>query len=247
MNRILRWLTVLILLLGWNNPVLAGERKAYIYYNPPAEIAGAVARAGVVAEGVEGLRGYQIRITFDPKVVQVVDADPGTKGIQVQPGNMFRDVPAAVNMVDNTGGEIVFSAANPGYEITGTAELIWFNYKKVGAADPSMAIADGGVLIVDTEMKETRVKSEPAPSELSQLKATKNKAPELPSEKGPEQKTSSPLEIQNDKAAETGSQQRPLKDKADKVGQTITFTGGILLTGLIADYLYCRKRRKRRR
>lgn len=200
MSRFVKSLVVFALFLTWASPVRANGHKAYIYYTPESGKDGQSTKAGLIAEGIEGLRGFEVRMNFDPSVVQISDADQSMAGTQVEMGTMFKDALVAVNRVDNSKGEILISAAKPGAEVTGTTDLIWFDLKSVGPGDPKLNIADGGVQIVDKTMKETRV------------------------------------------TVETGA-----KLETDRIGQSLTMMGGILLTALVAYQLYSNKKHRRRK
>lgn len=71
--------------------------------------------------------GVDLRLAFDPHVVQVVDADPNTPGVQITVGALMegRDYSVACNQAHNTAGVIDFCAA---------------------PRDPATAIDEGGAL-----------------------------------------------------------------------------------------------------
>jgi len=58
---------------------------------------------------INQLNAFAFELTFDPTIVEVVDADPNQEGIQVKPAQNFAFV--VINQVDNTKGLIQFSAA----------------------------------------------------------------------------------------------------------------------------------------
>lgn len=165
-RRVLIGITVVLIAL-WGSPSWAAAGKAYIYYSP--ETGAGLTKAAVIAEDVEGLRGFQVRITFDPKVVQAQS---------VKLGSLFADSLTAVNRVDNQKGELFYSTAKPGYGVTGTTDLLWFELKGIAPGDPQLRIADGGVVIVDSTMRETTLSSN-----SGTLNVAGAGAPPLPSEK----------------------------------------------------------------
>jgi len=76
--------------------------------------------------------GVEFTITFDPTIVQVVDADATAPGVQVGLGNCFvgKDYFEGRNWVDNKNGQIEFAATlyQPAFPITGqcfVASITW--------------------------------------------------------------------------------------------------------------------------
>lgn len=72
----------------------------------------ATAEIEVWVDGVEDLWGFEIAIAFDADLIQIVDANPATAGVQVVPGD-FLESPGqhamvAANDADNEAGTINF-------------------------------------------------------------------------------------------------------------------------------------------
>ncbi len=87
-------------------------------------------------EDVQGLYGYQANITFDPSVVQVVDADPGTPGVQVAVLNTFLQPDnIVVNTVNNAAGTIMCTVMqiSPTLPVSGSGDLFSITFQ--GAAN----------------------------------------------------------------------------------------------------------------
>jgi hypothetical protein len=95
-------------------------------------------RLGFEAEGVtqvevvdiENLYGTEFQIEYDPVVVEVVDADPGTDGVQVAPGDVFAGGNAFVVENSADSGVITFIASrrlpDPAFNGTGSlVEITW--------------------------------------------------------------------------------------------------------------------------
>ncbi len=87
-------------------------------------------------ENVKNMYGIEFQIKFDPKVVQVQDADSSTDGIQVAVGDWLQDGFVAANKVDNSKGTIAFAATllNPAPPLDGdgTVATIAFRAKADG-------------------------------------------------------------------------------------------------------------------
>jgi hypothetical protein len=82
---------------------------------------------------VSNLYGVQFRMSFDPDVAQVVDADPNTAGVQMGMGSLFsgKDHYVARNTVNNTTGvgEFVVTLVAPAIPITGSGTLAVINWQ----------------------------------------------------------------------------------------------------------------------
>jgi YVTN family beta-propeller protein len=91
-------------------------------------------------ENVQGLYGYQANLQFDPAVLEVVDADGVTPGIQVELLSSFLQPEMVVsNVADNAAGTIMCTAMQltPSLPVTGTGDLvaITFQGKVEGLSD----------------------------------------------------------------------------------------------------------------
>lgn len=65
----------------------------------------------IVVEDVTDLYGFECRISFDPAVLEVVDADPAEEGVQVAPGDFLSPDWTLLNAVDNNSGTIDYALA----------------------------------------------------------------------------------------------------------------------------------------
>ena len=67
------------------------ERLPSLYLNPGAVSLGVgeTATVEVWAEGVGGLNTLSLEVKFDPALVQIMDADPASEGIQAAPGDLM--------------------------------------------------------------------------------------------------------------------------------------------------------------
>lgn len=83
---------------------------------------GLTAAVQVRVEGVHDLYALDIRLAFDPAVVQVEDADPATAGVQVRPGDLLKLDLVARNTADNGAGTVWFAMAqaNPSPPVSGS-------------------------------------------------------------------------------------------------------------------------------
>jgi hypothetical protein len=65
--------------------------------------------ADLAIERVSDLYGLQLRIKFDPEVLEVVDADSSQEGIQIEPGTLPAPDFIVLNNADNQAGTIDYA------------------------------------------------------------------------------------------------------------------------------------------
>jgi hypothetical protein len=65
----------------------------------------------IQANALQDLYGYRLRMTFDPDIFRLIDADPNTPGMQIFAGNIFQgsECYELVNTGDNSTGVIDFA------------------------------------------------------------------------------------------------------------------------------------------
>ena len=155
------WVAALVVLtLG----ILPGQAQtpAVVRIAPAsAQVAvGGTVDVAVEVVGVQELYGFDVTVTFDPQVVEVVDANPSTPGIQVAQGLFLEAGFAVVNTADNTAGSVHFltTQLNPSPAKSGTGSLIVIKLrgKKAGAtsaltvSDAQLARRDGFMIASTT-------------------------------------------------------------------------------------------------
>jgi hypothetical protein len=121
-------------------PGEAQEGQAVLHFVPPvlSVIPGQQGTVHLLVEDVQGLYGLELRLTFDPEIVKVTDADPDVFGIQIKPADCWKNGFVAVNRVENGDGRIDFAATRlrPEQAISGTLEIltITFDSRVIGAS-----------------------------------------------------------------------------------------------------------------
>ncbi len=135
MQFLVRYLCVPSLLLALLLPVLtlAQGADAVVRFEPAAAEVGVgeTVTVDIVVEQVADLFGVEVHLTFDPSVVEAVDADPGMAGVQVGLGP-FLDVGfVAVNEVNQGTGHIDFaySAMPPSGPVSGSGVLATITFR----------------------------------------------------------------------------------------------------------------------
>jgi hypothetical protein len=104
-------------------------------------------------ENVQNLYGADIRISFDPAILEVVDADPSVAGVQVQPLSSFL-IPdfvvkkKACNAVDpadpdcQVGGVVWYAVTqlNPSMPVSGSGPLAAVTFKRLLPAKTDLKV-----------------------------------------------------------------------------------------------------------
>lgn len=139
-----------LLWLAGNDPLapalaLAADSNAFLHPEPLAVgmRSGEEKAISIRAENVQDMYGIEFQLKFDPKVVQVQDADDSTDGVQIQVGDWLKDGFVAANRVDNAKGTIAFAATllNPAPPITGDGTIATVNFRAKGDGNSPLKIA----------------------------------------------------------------------------------------------------------
>jgi hypothetical protein len=109
-------------------------------------------------ESISDLYGFDTKIRFDPAILEVVDADAGTPGVQVNLGGWFPGSPSsyvAVNNADNGAGTIDFAATllSPTPALNGSGNIVSISFlaKRAGStplAYHSLKLVNSGSQII---------------------------------------------------------------------------------------------------
>ena len=90
--------------------LLTAEDTQVMVDPPDVEVrVGATTVVSVRIENVTDLYAVDLYLAFDPSVLEVVDADPETEGVQIEPGPFLGTDATGVNVVYAEEGEIDFS------------------------------------------------------------------------------------------------------------------------------------------
>jgi LysM repeat protein len=137
---------------------------------------GASAIVTLRAENVESLYGYQVELSFDPAVLQVVDADPAKTGVQVSLGDFLQPDFVQQNNANNTTGRItcVISQLAPTSPVTGSGDLLSVTFQgkadgqgTIAFADLKLAKSDGTEIAATTQTAQVTVGTPTQPTATS--------------------------------------------------------------------------------
>ncbi len=119
---------------------------------PSSEITvGAMTTVNIRVENVTDLYGAEVHLTFDPALLEVIDADPGTAGVQIEPGPLLSPDFTAQNAVDQAAGKIDFAIAQmpPHDPVSGSGVLAIVTFQ--GKAAGTSAIDFANVILSDRD------------------------------------------------------------------------------------------------
>ena len=117
----------------------AAQAQAIIYTQPsPINlVVGQTANISIWVEDAANVYSYYVRLYFDPRVLQILDADANLPGIQVQDGDFFYRPQSVTtsNWVDNSSGVVTYinQLNDPSMSISGSGKLIAFELQVIAA------------------------------------------------------------------------------------------------------------------
>ncbi|MGE3075191.1 MAG: hypothetical protein AB7N24_15660 [Dehalococcoidia bacterium] len=121
------------------------DGTATLAFSPPPGAIGAGQHATYVLGIANATRlfGADIEISFDPKAVAIVDADPAKDGVQVKLGPFLDPGFVVYNLADNTTGKlrVTFTQVAPTAPATGSGALLSFEINAVAGGDPGLKVA----------------------------------------------------------------------------------------------------------
>lgn len=136
------------------------QAEAIVSIQPASQTikVGETTTVDVQIENVSNLFGVDLRLSFDPDVVKVVDSNPLVPDVQVEPG-MFLDISGGKgfvveNTADNTAGTIAYAATllSPASPVSGDGPLLRITFE--GAAAGESAVTLESVLLSDSKAQE---------------------------------------------------------------------------------------------
>ena len=123
----------LVALFGAMPPLARSQGAAVIRPDPALlEIGpGQTARVDIVLENAQDVYAIDLRLKYDPAVIEVLDADPAKEGVQAAPGAFLKPDFVVRNTADNTAGTLqyVITQVNPTAPASGTGVVLAFQVR----------------------------------------------------------------------------------------------------------------------
>jgi hypothetical protein len=146
-----KWIALAALLMIFPLPARAAGPTVTI---DPASLelaVGQIAPLTVKINNVEGLYGFDVKLKFDPAVVEVQDANPETPVLELMPGDFLSYDLAPKNEADNAAGTawIVVGQVNPHEAQSGSGALFTVYVK--GKAAGKTAFEISGVTLANRD------------------------------------------------------------------------------------------------
>ena len=148
--RVAARLTIACLLLSFFG---SSRLAATVWANGPTTVSiapasqeiflGGTGTTGILVEDVTDLYGFEFEITFDPTILEVVDADPDEEGVQIQPGDFLSPDWTLDNTVDNDKGTITYALCqmNPSPPQSGGGVLAIITWRGKAPGTSSLHLA----------------------------------------------------------------------------------------------------------
>ncbi len=116
---------------------------AAVRFDPPAAVVelGAEQEIAVLIENVDDLYAFDMRIDYDPAAIAIVDADPGTVGVQISQGAFLDEGLTVLNQVDEGAGVISYATTqlNPSASKGGSGTLLLFRVRGLKMGSSALA------------------------------------------------------------------------------------------------------------
>jgi len=147
----------------------------------PDLVVGETRQVQIILENTDGVNEIEIHVSFEPRNINIVDADPATDGIQIQPGEIPQPAQVIQNEVKNDAGFLVYHVAQePGSSARGSGVVATFTVQAMAkggsplrftivkwkdAAGQQMPDLDGNDGMVVIGMGDTSATAEPMATE----------------------------------------------------------------------------------
>lgn len=143
--------TIIVLIVA---PVALAQEQAKLSLQPIASDEGNLVFE-VMAENVTDLYGVEFRITYDPAVLAIQDANPDQDGVQIASGTLLPADQGFVvaNQVNEAEGTITFAMTllNPAPAATGSGPLARVAFKALQNSPATIDIAHAKLVSVDLQ------------------------------------------------------------------------------------------------
>ncbi len=135
-------------------PVVAAGTMAQLVPATQTIAVGATTTVTFHVADVNDLYGYQAEIAFDPAVLEVVDADAGTTGVQVSLGSWLEPDFVFRNEADNSAGTITLALSQlaPSAAVSGSGDLATITFRGRTMGVSAVRFTDLTLANVDSEV-----------------------------------------------------------------------------------------------
>jgi Cohesin domain len=176
------WITILVLVLGFRVP-LPQVGETLVCTEPVRLEIGADQSATLQIRllNAKGIYGVDLQATFDPTVVEVVDADSKQAGIQMTPGEFLPPDFVVTNLADNQTGRLRYVATqlNPSPAANGNGIILTVQLRGK-ASGSSTKLSFTSVVIADRHGVKQPVRTQAAELVIVAAGAAQPAAAETP-------------------------------------------------------------------
>lgn len=179
-HKISIFLVIATLLVVFFTPVAAQNSTASLGIFEPYSVApGSDIQVPISIKNVDGLYGYDLTLTFNPKLLQIQDSDPAAPGVQAALGSFLDPGLVLFNSADNTQGTLRFAMSqyNPSVAKSGEGILLLVNFKGITLGDSVLTFSGvqlssrEGVAIAVQTMDSTVSVNSSAPTQAATIPA----------------------------------------------------------------------------
>ncbi len=140
-------LLLVLSLFSFSSALAADEARIYLSLQDLELTVGQTVTVDILLENLPLVYGADVRLTFDPQKLEVIDSDEATKGIQL-PNSEFIDSAQSYslqNQVDNQQGGIDYALTlvNPAEPVSGNGRLTSITFKAKGDGQAQVRIEKG--------------------------------------------------------------------------------------------------------
>ena len=126
----------------------AGNKASIILSLKPEKLAvGETIIVNVQVKNAPAIYGSDVRLVFDPKILEVIDADKNQAGIQFIPGDFLDPKKSFIvqNNINNQTGTIDYalSLLNPAPPVSGKGELFHVTFRAKAQGNTTISISEG--------------------------------------------------------------------------------------------------------
>ncbi len=108
---------------------------------------GGVVELLVNVENVTNLYGVDLAISFDPNVLEVIDANPNKAGVQIAAGDLLKPDLEDINQVNNGVIGYIMTQVLPNTPVSGSGALVRITFR--GKADGTSPVSLDSILLSD--------------------------------------------------------------------------------------------------